>query len=312
MNRRQLRRWLYQVTRPASYPYVTGDGFRRLAKHIYDETNQRLSPGAIRDGDVVFVSTEYAAKFFEEIDPQIRARYKLITHNSDVPADQSLISLAGNQLQVWFARNNTFQDQRVVPIPIGLENMHLYNVGVPHEYTELRGYSGDRRNRILSGFTIATNPAERQKVFDMATAAPCVEQLPARLSQPAYLRTLRTYKFLLSPPGNGMDSNRTWEAMYLGVVPIVKESVGMCAFERLGMPLWILRNWEELLALREADLDAKYEELKGGFDAPALFMDYWRKLIRGWGSPGVRVVSIHTQQPSGQREVSSGHAEDAG
>jgi hypothetical protein len=291
MNRRQLRRWLYQMTRPASDPYITGDGFRRLAVHIYDETSQRMRPGAVQEGDIIFVSTEYCHKFFEEIDPQIRARYRLITHNSDIPADEALTSLASDNVQVWYARNNSRAHPKVVPIPIGLENLYLYNVGVPHEYTELRDYSGPKANRILSGFTVATNPAERQRALQIAAAAPSVDQLRTRLAQRDYLQRLVTYKFLLSPPGNGLDSNRTWEAMYLGVVPIVKDSVAMRYFEGLGLPVWILRTWDELLSISEAELAVKHKELQGGFASPALSMEYWRRLIRESNTSSPRAAS---------------------
>jgi hypothetical protein len=290
MNRRQLRRWLYQVTRPASDPYISGDGFRSLARFVYDETNRRIPVGRIRDGDIIFVSTEYCRSFFEEIDPQIRVRYKLITHNSDIPADEALTELASENVQVWYARNNLSRHPKVVPIPIGLENLHLYNVGVPHDYTGFRGYSGSRANRILSGFTVATNPAERQIALQFASAAPCVDQLTARLAQGDYLRRLVTYKFILSPPGNGLDSNRTWEAMYLGVVPLVKDSVAMRYFEELGLPMWILRSWDELLSISEARLAAKYKELQGGFASPALSMEYWRRLIRASNTSPLRTA----------------------
>ena len=67
--------------------------------------------------------------------------------------------------------------------------------------------------------------------------------------------------------------------MYLGVVPIVKDSVATRYFAHLGLPMWIVRSWDELLLVNTADLEAKYEELKPGFASTALFMDYWRKLI---------------------------------
>jgi hypothetical protein len=280
MNRRQIRKWVYQVTRPASDPYVTGDGFRRLAKYVYDETNRRIPVRRIMDGDAIFVCTDYIREFFERVSPSIAARYKLITHNSIIPVDEELTALMPERVIAWFAKNNTFQHDRVVPIPLGLENLHRYNVGVPGDYTELRGYSGPRKNRILAGFTVGTNPAERQPVMDLAATAPCVEAMRARLRQREYLGRLVSYKFLLSPPGSGLDANRTWEAMYLGVVPIVKDSVALRYFADLGLPLWVLRGWDELLSLHPDELEAKYEALKGGFDSPALFMDYWRNLIR--------------------------------
>jgi hypothetical protein len=281
IDRRQVRRWFYQATRPGSDPYITGDGFRRLARYVYDETNRRIPVDRVQDGDAIFVCTDYIGEFLEVVAPGITARYKLITHNSIVPVDEQLIALMPNTVLSWFAKNNTARHERVVPIPLGIENLRYYNVGVPREINEFRWHSGERKNKILAGFTVETNPSERRPVSDLARAAPTVEQLPSRLSQRDYLRKLVGYKFLLSPPGSGLDANRTWEAMYLGVIPIVKDSVAMRSFQRLGMPLWILQKWEELALLREEDLIAKYEEWKGGFGSPTLYMDYWREQICG-------------------------------
>jgi hypothetical protein len=280
-DKRQVRKWAYKVIRPSSYPYISGDGFRKVAKHVYDETNQWVPPHGVRDGDLIFVSTDHALGFFRDVDPQITTRYRLITHNSDKPVDQSMVALATDKIQVWFAQNDTAEHEKVIPIPIGLENLHHYHAGVPEHFNALRKQSGPRQNKILAGFTIGTNRGERQRVHEIASQAPCVFQLPQRLGQLEYLKNLVTYKFLLSPPGNGVDTHRTWEAMYLGVVPIVKDSVAMRSFRKRGLPMWIIESWDDLLLVREKDLERKYEQLACDFRSPALFMDYWQEVLRG-------------------------------
>jgi len=287
MMRRPVKSWLYKVTRPSSPPYVTGDGFRRMANHIYDESRQVNFHSRVEDGDLIFVATHFVPRFLAQVDPKIRASYRLITHNSDSPVDEELIARSSRKVLVWFAQNNIFQHETVVPIPIGLENLHYYNAGIPNMYTKMRGAGRNPRNRILAGFTIGTNARERQRIHELALRAPSVEVLRARLDQQDYLRTLTTYRFMLSPPGNGLDTHRTWEAMYLGVIPIVKDSVAMRAFEQLGLPIWILQRWDDILAFDAHTLEAKYEDLQKRFCAPALFMDYWQEVIRGkrWLSP---------------------------
>lgn len=282
----RARKWLtrfwrriYRTTRPSSYPYISGDGFRNLARHVYDETNPRISPDQVGNGDLIFVSTDLARTFFEEIDPLIQANYVLITHNSDLPADDKLISHMSGKMAAWFAQNNTHSHEKVVPIPIGLENLHHYVAGIPQFYTELSKYDGIRKNRILSGFNTGTNTQERGRAREWASRASRADSLPTRLGQKEYLQKLTTYKFILSPPGNGLDTHRTWEAMYLGVVPIVKDSIAMRSYEALGIPLWILGSWEELASITEQDLESRYEELMPRFSAPVLFMDYWRRRI---------------------------------
>jgi hypothetical protein len=59
-----------------------------------------------------------------------------------------------------------------------------------------------------------------------------------------YLRDMRTYKFVLSPLGNGLDTHRTWEALLMGAIPIVETSAMDPLFE--GLPVLILNSWQEL------------------------------------------------------------------
>jgi hypothetical protein len=281
LDRRQVRRWAYKLSRPASDLYVSGDGFRRLADHVYDGAHPRIAARRVKDGEVIFAPTSRVQRFFAQADPKIGAQYNLITHNADLPVDEAMTALISDRVLCWYAQNSTHAHPRVVPIPIGLENLHYYHAGIPDEFDQVRALVSARKSRILVNFAIQTNPQERQPAYEKASRTPTADCLSEWLAQQDYMRTLSEYKFVLSPPGNGLDAHRTWEAMYLGVVPIVKDSYAMRVFQGLGLPLWIVGDWDELLSISEGELESTYEERKKGFDCPALYMDYWRKLILG-------------------------------
>lgn len=295
-------RLLYKITRPASYPYISGDGFRRLARHVYDEKTSRSLAKRIREGEIVFVSTDHARQFFADFDPEITVRYRLITHNSDLPVDEALIAMAGSNVEAWYAQNCAYRHERVMPIPIGLENLHHYRAGVPGEFSTLAKRAGPRKSRVLASFSIGTSRDERETANRFASMSPCVDSMPARLTQDQYLRTAATYKFLLSPPGNGLDTHRTWEAMYLGVVPIVKDSVAMQSFAERGLPLWIMAAWDQLPSLTEAELERKYQGMKDRFRCPALWMDYWRELMHTSDGSSTHLELPDAAQVAGRRK----------
>jgi hypothetical protein len=79
--------------------------------------------------------------------------------------------------------------------------------------------------------------------------------------------------------------------MYVRAVPIVKDSVAMRSFESLGLPVWILPRWEDLLTLTEDDLEVKYEQLRLRFEAPALWMPFWKSLIMAPGGAARRLAA---------------------
>jgi hypothetical protein len=59
-----------------------------------------------------------------------------------------------------------------------------------------------------------------------------------------WYKDIMRHCMVLSPRGNGLDTHRTWEALYLGRVPVVKASEMDAVFERL--PVIALKNWDRL------------------------------------------------------------------
>jgi len=83
------------------------------------------------------------------------------------------------------------------------------------------------------------------------------------------------YAFVISPEGNGIDCHRTWEALFLGCIPIVKTSQIITLFEDL--PILIVNNWsditEELLNSTLLDFSTKK------FNTDKLTLKYWLDII---------------------------------
>ena len=265
--------------RPASNPYISGDGFRRIADHIYDETNQTIDPATVKNGDIIFIATQYLGLFFSKALPTLKNRVKLITHNSDLPADKQLTSCLNDKIEVWFAQNNTYKHPRVIPIPIGLENRYHFKNGRIIYFNQLRKLTINKKNKILFGFNVKTNPKERENALQYAIHSKYMEELWNWPSPRQYLFKLSNYKFVLAPPGNGLDTHRAWEAMYTRVVPIVKSSVAMRYFQNLGLPIWVIDDWDDLDRIDNNILEEKYVELENGFESKELFMRYWRNRI---------------------------------
>jgi len=53
-----------------------------------------------------------------------------------------------------------------------------------------------------------------------------------------------TFRFGLSPHGNGLDTHRTWELLFFGVVPIVKTSSLDILYK--DMPIIIVQEYSDL------------------------------------------------------------------
>ncbi len=89
-----------------------------------------------------------------------------------------------------------------------------------------------------------------------------------------------TYKFVASPPGNSIESCRTFEGLHLKTVPIVQDYFAYRYFASVGLPLWIVKDWKELDTITEQDLITKYDAFIKNARWDALHMDFWIKIIR--------------------------------
>lgn len=86
----------------------------------------------------------------------------------------------------------------------------------------------------------------------------------------------RTFAFVLSPHGNGLDCHRTWEALVLGCIPIVKTSPIDPLYTDL--PVLIVENWRDVTAelLEKTVNEFKTREFK----MEKLTLKYWNDKFR--------------------------------
>jgi hypothetical protein len=81
------------------------------------------------------------------------------------------------------------------------------------------------------------------------------------------------YAFVLSPQGNGLDCHRTWEALCLGCIPIVKTSGLDPLFADL--PVWIVKDWSEVTLDNMKQVIEDYKSKT--FNYEKLTLNYWQK-----------------------------------
>lgn len=264
--------------RRPSFPFITGDGFRSISTHIFDETGQNFQPSDVQQGDTIFVKSDFINFFYENIHPKISSDYILITHNSDLSASSACRGLLEEEtLIAWLAQNAyEVSHPKLIPIPIGLENRYNQN-GDPSRVEKAIKRLSDKAKRnifIYMNFNVATCPQERGEVFSLFKDRSYVISSPKSYS--AFLRDLSRTNFVLCPRGNGFDCHRTWEALLMGAIPIVKSSFMDPLFESL--PVLIVKDYRQL---EEEFLQKKYQEIRSKpFDKRKLTMDYWIEILQ--------------------------------
>jgi hypothetical protein len=84
------------------------------------------------------------------------------------------------------------------------------------------------------------------------------------------------FAFTLSPIGHGLDCHRTWEALILGSIPIVKSSPLDSLYD--GLPVLIINDWREISKDLLKDTINKFKQIDFNYDK--ITSKYWINKIR--------------------------------
>lgn len=270
---------VFSKERGSSAPFISGDTFRAHAHHYYDETKEEFDPSQVEAGDVIFVKTDprYLKAFFTKFHPEIPHPYILVTHNSDrsIP-DPFRNYLDSPKLLAWFGQNVKGKPHpKLYPIPIGIANK-CWGHGNPDLFNAQLSFSKneDRPNLCYMNFALWTQPIERKHVWELFVDEPWCFSCKGKATA-KYLEELCQSKFVLSPRGNGIDCHRTWEALLMGAIPIVRTS----SLDPLytDLPVLVIKEWEEI---SEEFLNEQYEIMKQKtYNLDKIYIDYWINFI---------------------------------
>jgi hypothetical protein len=173
--------------------------------------------------------------------------FVLITHNSDGEirrVEHVLNILNCEKLLKWYGQNICFDHPKLHFLPIGLANSMWDhgNLSLFNDKTFINS-SNFKTKTVYFNFSIDTNKEKRQICYDaLKNKLEWLENVRPIQNQ---LR-LKEHEFCICPEGNGVDSHRLWEALYLKTVPIVIESEFTNILKKQDIPLFVVDNWQDL------------------------------------------------------------------
>ena len=216
------------------------------------------------DNDYVFCKTEYLqtlAQYVSNHVIRLPHQFKLFTHNSDINIDDKAIDVVLNwfpNMGHWYTQNLLVQHDKVSPIPIGLANPK-WSHGNVDRFNKIMNEIHEKSNLVYVNFNVNTNPQARNYCLQQIdhvvnTKYPNWTSISDHNSfvdstQNDYLRDIKKSYFVVSPDGNGKDCHKTWESIYMGSIPIVTDSYFARRFKQLGIPIYIIDDWNQFSSL---------------------------------------------------------------
>lgn len=166
----------------------------------------------------------------------------------------------------WYCTNCNIDDSRIIKIPFGVGPDSVVHLKQDRPHSRI--------NRVLASWSNSTN----ERAWIKASLDPNL--FDTESCEPSkFFGKLATYKFCLCPEGNGLDSYRILESLYMGCIPIIvtnnENSTWVDAYSRVcpGIPVCNRSNISNCV---------KYLIETGFTLEPTdfLYLEPWKKLIR--------------------------------
>ena len=187
----------------------------------------------IKENDVIFCNTYFIKDLFAKIEHIGNLKnLKLITNQTDHSITKELFKLKPTCISEWYSININFNSPDLIPIPLGLSNENEKNLNKKH-FSKLK----ENKNKIYKiyiNFQKNTNYIKRNKHIKKFKNKTFIHIDEPNLQLDVYAEKLNSYKFILCPVGNGIDTHRVWESLYAGSVPIVQKHISMSTLENLN------------------------------------------------------------------------------
>jgi hypothetical protein len=259
--------------------FIVGEKFYTVADFIYstdniEDYNKLVSTFDItklKELNIVYLHTMYKDYFFEMI-KNLENKFIVVTHNSDMSADN--VDIPKNVIK-WYSQNVNVKDDRLESLPIGLENSRWFpEIKKQSKIIEKVRTAKNIRNLVYMSHNVNTNIKERTLVFNVLKDKKFVTNQSTNFD--LYIDNIYNHKFVICPEGNGIDTHRTWETLYLGSIPIEKRNINNQYYTDL--PICFVDNWEEVT---EDFLNKEWERItQGSWNLAKLNFQYWKKRIK--------------------------------
>lgn len=253
---------------------------------------------AHRSGGSIYVCTDALRNFAENFLPQIQVPFMLVSGDSDVPISESLLAdpaiaaiLGSGHLLGWYAQNLQTKHSKLTALPIGMDYHTMWerpglwgisamsSMAQENSLINILAESPEFSQRYLAAYCnwhFAMGRGDRQECFDRIEKSVCFFESNAVPRHSSWMRQSECM-FVISPEGAGMDCHRTWEALLLGCIPVVKKNELSTMFSDL--PVLVVNDWQEVK--RDTLFDYCRTMVECKFDFTPLFRDHWMRRISG-------------------------------
>ena len=245
--------------RKSSSPYLSSDTYYEICDY---KINSQKDFDALlinqKDLDRVYVKghlVDQLKSFISKIRPN-SIKILIVMESDNIQYAHQLVPIL-KIAKVIYSNNLVGKADGIFPLPLGLERQCYRSAGVLKDFK--KPFKSDISKRKI-GFLVAWNDktnVDRSKYRAEFRESKNSLVINSRASLQVIHKLMRKTLFVPSPAGNGLDCHRTWEAMYLGAVPVVLEK-DFCG--DASWPVLVVPSWDFLIKKDISELKQLYKE----------------------------------------------------
>ena len=246
-------------SRKSSSPYLSSDTYYEICDYKINSE---------KDFDALLINQNNLDRVY--IKGHLVDQFKSFISNMKPNSIKKLIIMESDNIQyandlvpiliiakVIYSNNLAGKADGIFPLPLGLERQCYRSAGVLKDFK--KPFKLDISKRKI-GFLVAWNDktnVDRSKYRAEFRESKNSLVINSRVSPQVIHKLMRKTLFVPSPAGNGLDCHRTWEAMYLGAVPVVLEK-DFCG--DASWPVLVVPSWDFLIKKDISELKQLYKE----------------------------------------------------
>jgi hypothetical protein len=259
----------------------------KIENLIYEESDIITTDKYLKfclENNICYIKTDYfytgIFNWRGEIHPKTVDDICVVGH-SDYPITSDI----AKKFKKIFCINKDNKEDNCFGIPLGITNnsnesaLHPIYGNTNIMFNIFIDNSLNKTELSYLNINTSTNQFERNLVFEKFSKKSWVKVGNIDCSiegRKKYLTDIKTSKFVFCPRGNGIDTHRLWETLYMGSIPIVKYENAHHLFTDL--PILFIKDWNEI---EKKYLEQKYTEMiKKEWNFKKLKVNYWTNFIK--------------------------------
>lgn len=237
--------------RKDSFPYLSYDTYYHGSDFRIEGSKDVAKLGSSNKGSVIYLNGNSlpgtAFDLINRLDLLEITFPRLIIGDSDTcPEIETLRQLIKYFHEIYTVNLADVTFEKIKYLPLGLESQRYRSAGQIRDFTRLCNFNSRFRNiGILVAWNDETWPMERYQARETLRLSQMTFELRNRVPARYIHQLMRRTKLVPCPRGNGVDTHRFWESLYLGALPVLLKRDSLPGM--LKWPHILVNSWDEVV-----------------------------------------------------------------